>query len=553
MELFRRLSAFTSSASASSATNASPADSNSSNPNPTSPAAAPVPAVREQRIGRKEQRLSKVSSFAPTSKKYDDDDELPQTASASAPDDAKSEKTSSGSAIVTLTPELTSYKAGDSLDVLVTLSASSGEVQGAANAAQRPGVDLIAVIDVSGSMQTARKINNAILTAKFIVESMGSGDRVAIISFTSSAQRELKLTRMTDTNKVTALAVAEGLRADGGTNILKAVDMALGHLSGRKHKNPVAGILLLTDGQDSTTIDGVKRAIEEHEMVGCVPIHTMAFGVDHKAELLRQIAEETLGTYSFIEDAESVSDAVAPALAGMLSIVSKATSITVAGEDATLKSVETGAYKSKLENGKAVIQAGDCYDGENRKFLLTVQLTSIPAQIIAEYSYTDPMLDQVKTGNAFLQLESSGAADEAKNNAEVTEFKLNLMFKSALKSALEFAGQGRYTDAKVVLEQVLKNVQEYPHPIPEDAKAGLVAEISGNLEKMAQLEKRGNTDATMSKAYMADMNAAKGEMEVQRAGLNAMKKSNYSKAKYSTKRQEAVSEKAADYWSSSRS
>jgi len=94
----------------------------------------------------------------------------------------------------------------------------------------------------------------------------------------------------------------------------------------------------------------------------------------------------------------------------------------------------------------------------------------------------------------------------------------------------------------------LVDIQNYPHSIPEDAKAGLVADINSNLDNMKKLESSNSEDAS-SRAAFAEMNAYKGEMEVQRAGLNAMKKSNYSKAKYSTKAQEANCQKATTYWS----
>jgi len=305
--------------------------------------------------------------------------------------------------------------------------------------------------------------------------------------------------------------------------------------------------LLLTDGQDGTKIAQVKASIEKHDLVGAVPIHTLAFGADHNAELLRQIAEETLGTYSFIETAESVSDAVAPALAGMLSMVAKSTSITVSTISATVKMVETGAYKSKLEAGKAIIQAGDCYDGENRKFLLSLVLDNLPAEVTASYSYKDPLADQVREGNISLELRAGGA-DEVKSNSEVSEFKLNVLFKNALKAALLEAGKNRHAEARKLLEDLLVEVQNYPISIAEDAKAALVADINTNLDNMKTLGSNG--DGASGRAAFADMNAYQGEMQVQRAGLNAMKKSSYNRAKFSTRAQEKCSEKASDYWNS---
>lgn len=73
------------------------------------------------------------------------------------------------------------------------------------------------------------------------------------------------------------------------------------------------------------------------------------------------------------------------------SIVAKITSITISTDSPTLKMIATGAYKSKVEDGrKVVIQAFDCCDGENRKIFMSLQLDNLPAEVAGAYSYRDP-------------------------------------------------------------------------------------------------------------------------------------------------------------------
>ena len=66
------------------------------------------------------------------------------------------------------------------------------------------GVDLICVVDVSGSMSGSR-INLVKESLKYLTKLMDNRDRLAIVAFTDSASVKLHLTDMTEANKETAI------------------------------------------------------------------------------------------------------------------------------------------------------------------------------------------------------------------------------------------------------------------------------------------------------------------------------------------------------------
>ena len=88
------------------------------------------------------------------------------------------------------------------------------------------GVDLICIVDVSGSMD-----GSPILlvkdSLKYLVNLMNEQDNVAIVLFSSSANVLYDFTKMTESNKQRLISSINGLYADGGTNIYGALQSAL--------------------------------------------------------------------------------------------------------------------------------------------------------------------------------------------------------------------------------------------------------------------------------------------------------------------------------------
>jgi len=73
-------------------------------------------------------------------------------------------------------------------------------------------------------------------------------DRLSIVSFDSSAERECKLIRMNEKGKLIVKELMKKCGPRGSTNITSGMTYALKILNDRKYKNPVSSIFLLGDG-----------------------------------------------------------------------------------------------------------------------------------------------------------------------------------------------------------------------------------------------------------------------------------------------------------------
>nr|CAB3478866.1 unnamed protein product [Digitaria exilis] len=83
---------------------------------------------------------------------------------------------------------------------------------------ERAPLDLVTVLDISGSME-GPKLGLLKQAMGFVIDHLGSHDRLSIVTFSCTAQRIIRLSRMTDGGKALAKSAVESLFAEGSTNI----------------------------------------------------------------------------------------------------------------------------------------------------------------------------------------------------------------------------------------------------------------------------------------------------------------------------------------------
>ncbi|RLN40843.1 hypothetical protein C2845_PM01G02660 [Panicum miliaceum] len=144
----------------------------------------------------------------------------------------------------------------DNFAVLVHVKAP-GIVDGEAAAsdeAPRAPLDLVTVLDVSGSMRRRDKLALVKQAMGFVIDNLGPDDRLSVVSFSSGARRVTRLLRMSDIGKGVASEAVESLTAGGCTNIAEGLRTAAKVLGERRYRNAVSSVILLSDGQDNYTV-----------------------------------------------------------------------------------------------------------------------------------------------------------------------------------------------------------------------------------------------------------------------------------------------------------
>ncbi|XP_062205895.1 E3 ubiquitin-protein ligase WAV3-like isoform X2 [Phragmites australis] len=273
-----------------------------------------------------------------------------------------------------------------------------------ASVSSRAPLDLVTVLDVSGSM-AGTKLALLKRAMSFVIESLGHSDRLSVIAFSSCAWRLFPLRKMTTFGRQQSLQAISSLVANGGTNIADGLRKAARVMEYRQTRNPVCSIILLSDGVDTYTVTPAQGAPPDYGLLvprsilpggHHVQVHTFGFGADHDSAAMHSVAEMSGGTFSFIDAVGSIQDAFAQCIGGLLSVVAQEArlSIECADEGVLLNCIESGGYASGVvgDGRSGFVDIGDLYADEERDFLVTVRVPAArgdTALILPSCAYRD--------------------------------------------------------------------------------------------------------------------------------------------------------------------
>ena len=374
----------------------------------------------------------------------------------------------------------------------------------------RAPVDLVTVLDISSSM-AGTKLALVKRAMGFVIQSLGPNDRLSVIAFSSTACRLFPLLRMSDSGRQRALRAVNSLVASGGTFIAEGLRKGAKIMEDRKEKNPVAGIILLSDGQDTYVASmqgfGTKlpfqpnyqfllpASVSGRDKTGFqIPVHTFGFGADHDASSMHSISEISGGTFSFIETEDVIQDAFAQCIGGLLSVVVQELRVGIECINPSLKlvSLKAGSYPSQVAgDGQGFVDVGDLYADEERDFLVSI---NVPATSCSETSlikvkcvYKDPLTQATTTlESEEVKIERPEIAGEVVMSLEVDRQRNRLQAAEAMAQARVMAEQGDLTGAVFILENCRNMLYEtVSYKSMDRLCVALDAELKEMQERMA--------------------------------------------------------------------
>ncbi|KAL4576472.1 hypothetical protein LXL04_012566 [Taraxacum kok-saghyz] len=422
------------------------------------------------------------------------------------------------------------------------------------NQTPRAPVDLVTVLDISGSM-AGTKLALLKRAMGFVIQNLGPADRLAVIAFSSSARRLFPLRKMSDSGKQQALQAVNSLVANGGTNIAEGLRKGAKVMEDRRENNPVASIILLSDGQDTYTVNGssnsggrktqltyeslVPKSIENSGIK--IPVHAFGFGTDHDASSMHSISEISGGTFSFIETEGVIQDAFAQCIGGLLSVVVKGAKVVIesVNPNVVIGYLKAGSYKNQLmADGKSgFIDVGDLYADEERDFLVSVNIPkeltsgdeSVTSLLKVRCNYTDPLTKETvnlesenivvkRTENETLKdvicievdrqknrLQAADAMVQARNAAEEGDLSLAICTLENCRRVLSGTVSGKSGDRLcMALDAELKEMQERMasrHMYEASGRAYILSGLSSHSWQRATARGDSTDGSSLVQAY----------------------------------------------------
>lgn len=239
----------------------------------------------------------------------------------------------------------------------------------------RQPVHLLVLVDTSGSMELENKLSSVQKSLQFMLELLSPEDRLSLVTFADDSKTFLSRAAPTPDERQAILYRIQKLKADGSTNmsagLLEARALVEPPTSGRKQ-----GLILLTDGHANIGVHTEEGLIEilkriQSESPG-LSLTTVAYGVDHNAEMLTNLAKAGGGAYNVVNTLEDVATVFGDILGGLISVSAQKVEVQLPpGAEA-----KTSFRTETDDAGMTTVYVGDLYaDAE-----ITILFKSSPSR-----------------------------------------------------------------------------------------------------------------------------------------------------------------------------
>ena len=268
----------------------------------------------------------------------------------------------------------------------------------------RQPVHLMVLVDTSGSMELDNKLSSVQKSLQFMLELLSPDDRLSLVTFADDSKTFLSRAAPSNEERQAILYRIQKLKAEGSTNmsagLLEARALVEPPTSGRKQ-----GLILLTDGHANIGVHTEEALIEilkriQSESPG-LSLTTVAYGADHNAEMLTNLAKAGGGAYNVVNTLEDVATVFGDILGGLISVSAQKVEVQLppGAEAKTSFRTETDAA------GMTTVYVGDLYADAEITILFKSSPSRGPLRVKGTDMTTLNPIDQICTPTLLTSLE----------------------------------------------------------------------------------------------------------------------------------------------------
>jgi len=257
-----------------------------------------------------------------------------------------------------------------------------------------PPSNLVFLIDVSGSMQSADKLALLVKGLKMLTHQLRAQDRVAMVVYAGSSGLVLDSTSGDNKNKI--LLALDQLRAGGSTNGGSGIKLAYQTARAAYINHGSNRIILATDGDfnvGTVNFNALLDLVKQERKSG-IELTTLGFGTgNYNDKLLEQLADAGNGNYAYIDSMMEAQKALVEQLGGTLHTIAKDVKIQIEFNPKVVREYRLIGYENRklrredFNNDK--IDAGEIGAGHSGTALYEIVLNGSKGGLIVPLRYSD--------------------------------------------------------------------------------------------------------------------------------------------------------------------
>lgn len=335
---------------------------------------------------------------------------------------------------------------------------------------QRLPLSVALVIDRSGSM-AGRKLTQAKLAARRLVEALAEGDRVAIITYGSDVTTLVPSTRIDAASRSHVLSRIDTILDRGGTFLSGGLQAAIEALRPTMSRDQVTRVILISDGQANegiTTKHGLVRLARQTAGKG-ISVTSMGVGLDFNEDVMTAIAEHGNGHYYFINDPNTLAGIFKRELSKLIATVARRPELHIDLQPG-VELLALYGYEYDKAGSRIAISLPDVFAKQHRRITLKLRIspqaskasTSRRPLLRTELSYLDGKHGGRRAlVNAIdVQVTLDRALVERHVRREVLARAQQVELARDVRSALDTYGAGDVVGARARLQQRLRKVMK---------------------------------------------------------------------------------------------
>lgn len=256
----------------------------------------------------------------------------------------------------------------------------------------RPPLNLVFLIDTSGSMNDPAKLPLLIQSFRLMLDRLNAQDEVAIVTYAGSAGVALAPTPASDTATISAALTA--LQAGGSTNGVGGLEEAYRLAAEMTDEGDVSRVLLATDGDFNVGINdptALEDYIAEQRETG-IYLSVLGFGRGNlQDDTMQALAQNGNGTAAYIDTLHEAQRMLVDQMAGALFPIADDLKVQVEFNPEVIAEYRLIGYETRAlareDFANDAVDAGDIGAGHSVTAIYEVTPVGSPAVLVAPLRY----------------------------------------------------------------------------------------------------------------------------------------------------------------------